>query len=126
VIREALGVPAQAGTHFATTERLHDGSLPAQGPGTYEIYWFGTMPFVYLLASEPYGTLYIGSSFELARRVWQHKTRAVPGFTAKYGVDRLVWFETHEVLETALVRERQIKKWKRDWKINLIERENPH
>ena len=70
--------------------------------------------------------LYVGSTFELARRVWQHKTRAIPGFTAKYGVDRLVWFETHESLETALVRERQIKKWKRDWKINLIERENPN
>ena len=84
------------------------------------------MPFVYLLASKPYGTLYVGATFELARRVWQHKTRAVRGFTAEYGVDRLVWFETHENLETALVRERQIKKWKRDWKINLIERENPH
>ena len=84
------------------------------------------MPFVYLLASKPYGALYVGSTFELARRVWQHKTRAIPGFTAKYGVHRLVWFETHERLETALVRERQIKKWKRDWKINLIERENPH
>jgi len=84
------------------------------------------MPFVYLLAAKPYGTLYVGSTFELARRVWQHKTRAIPGFTAKYGVDRLVWFETHESLETALVRERQIKKWKRDWKFNLIERENPH
>ena len=58
--------------------------------------------------------------------VWQHKARVIPGFTAKYGVDRLVWFETHESLETALLRERRIKKWKRDWKINLIERENPH
>ena len=84
------------------------------------------MPFVYLLASKPYGTLYVGSTFELARRVWQHRTRAIPGFTAKYGVDCLVWFETHERLETAFIRERQIKKWKRDWKINLIERENPH
>ena len=84
------------------------------------------MPFVYLLAAKPYGTLYVGSTFELARRVWQHKTRAIPGFAAKYGVDRLVWFESHENLETALVRERQIKKRKRDWKINLIERENPH
>jgi putative endonuclease len=54
------------------------------------------------------------------------KHASSPGFTAEYGVDRLVWFETHESLETALVRERQIKKWKRDWKINLIERENPH
>jgi putative endonuclease len=84
------------------------------------------MPFVYLLASRLYGTLYCGSTADLARRVYEHKARAVPGFTAKYGVDRLVWFEVHEILETALVRERQIKEWKRDWKINLIERDNPH
>lgn len=84
------------------------------------------MPFVYLLASKPYGTLYIGSTFDLARRVAEHKSRAVPGFTAKYRVDRLVWFEVHDVLESALLRERQIKKWKRDWKINLIERDNPY
>ena len=57
------------------------------------------MPFVYLLASKPYGTLYVGSTFELARRVAEHKTRSVPGFTAKYAVDRLVWFEAHQTLE---------------------------
>jgi putative endonuclease len=84
------------------------------------------MAFVYLLASKPYGTLYVGSTFDLPRRVFEHKTRAIPGFTAKYRVDRLVWFEAHEGLEGALIRERQIKKWKRDWKINLIERDNPH
>ena len=84
------------------------------------------MPFVYILASRRYGTLYIGSTFDLARRVFEHKTRAVAGFTAKYGVDRLVWFEAHDTLETALIREKQLKKWKRDWKINLIERDNPH
>ena len=56
------------------------------------------MPFVYLLASNSYGTLYVGSTFELACRVWQHKTRAIPGFTAKYGVDRLVWFEPMNAL----------------------------
>ncbi len=84
------------------------------------------MAFVYLLASNPYGTLYIGSTFDLVRRVWEHKMKAVPGFTAKYSVDRLVWYEAHETLEAALVRERQIKKWKRDWKINLIARENPY
>ena len=55
---------------------------------------------------------------------FEHKSRAVPGFTAKYGVDRLVWYEAHEALEGALIRERQIEKWKRDWKINLIERDN--
>jgi putative endonuclease len=84
------------------------------------------MAFVYLLASQPYGTLYIGSTFDLARRVAEHKMKAVPGFTAKYGVDQFVWFEAHESLETGLIRERQLKKWKRDWKINLIERENRH
>jgi putative endonuclease len=84
------------------------------------------MFFVYILASQYYGTLYVGSMTNLARRVWEHKTRAVPGFTAKYRVDRLVWFEVHETLEGALIRERQIKRWKRDWKINLIESQNPH
>jgi putative endonuclease len=84
------------------------------------------MAYVYLLASKAYGTLYAGSTFDLARRVFEHKAKAVPGFTTRYGVDRLVWFEVHETLETALIRERQIKAWRRDWKINLIERENPH
>jgi putative endonuclease len=84
------------------------------------------MAFVYLLASTPYGTLYVGSTFDLPRRIYEHKAKVVPGFTAKYGVDRLMWYETHETLEGALLRERQIKKWKRDWKINLIERDNPH
>src|SRR5689334_8551034 len=139
-----FGFPAQAGTHFASDlaaarwvpacagtgkevdfcdPGLPQTSGPCAGRDPCPV---RTMPFVYLLASKPYGTLYVGSTFGLARRVWQHKTRAIPGFTAKYDVDRLVWFETHERLETALVRERQIKKWKRDWKINLIERENPH
>ena len=84
------------------------------------------MPFVYLLAIKPNGTLYVGSTFDLVRRVSEHKLGAVPGFTAKYGVDRLVWFEMHDTLEGALIRERQIKKWKREWKLNLIERDNPH
>ena len=84
------------------------------------------MAFVYLLSSKAYGTLYVGSTFDLPRRIFEHRAHAVPGFAAKYRVDRLVWFEAHETLETALIRERQIKKWKRDWKINLIERDNPH
>ena len=80
---------------------------------------------VYLLANKPYGTLYVGVTSELARRVWEHKIKAVPGFTAQYGVDRLVWFEVHDSAEAAMRREKQIKGWKRDWKINLIERDNP-
>ena len=58
--------------------------------------------------------------------MWEHKIKAVPGFTARYGVDRLVWFESRDSAEAAMLREKQIIKWKRDWKLNLIERDNPH
>ncbi len=84
------------------------------------------MFYVYLLANKPYGTVYVGVTSDLAGRVWQHKNKAVSGFTARYGVDRLVWFETHKSVEVAIQREKRIKKSKRDWKINLIERDNPH
>jgi putative endonuclease len=84
------------------------------------------MFYVYLLASKPYGTLYIGTTSDLPRRIWEHKNRVVPGFTRQYNVDRLVWFEVHQSSDAALQRERQLKEWKRDWKINLIERGNPH
>ena len=84
------------------------------------------MFFVYLLASRPHGTSYVSMTDELLRRVWEHKTKPVPGFTAKYGVDRLVWFEAHQTLESALLREKRIKGWRRAWKIQLIERANPY
>ncbi len=84
------------------------------------------MFFVYLLASQPQGTLYVGVTSDLAQRVWQHKSKAVPGFTSKYGVDRLAWFEAHELWESAIRREKQIKEWKRAWKIQLIKADNPH
>jgi putative endonuclease len=84
------------------------------------------MFFAYLLASKPHGTLYIGSTSDLVRRVWEHRTEAVLGFTAKYGVDRLVWFERHDTLEAAMQREKRIKSWKRACKIELIEKDNPH
>ena len=84
------------------------------------------MYYVYLLASKPYGTLYVGITSDLIGRVWQHKNKVVAGFTARYGVDRLVWFEIHETAEAAIRREKQIKEWKRGWKINMIERDNPH
>jgi putative endonuclease len=84
------------------------------------------MFYVYLLASKPYGTLYVGLTSNIAKRVWEHKSKAVPGFTARYGVDTLVWFEAHDSVEAAIRREKQIKEWKRDWKISLIESENPH
>ena len=82
--------------------------------------------FVYLIASQPQGTLYIGVTSDLVRRIWEHKNQVVPGFASRYGVDRLVWFEVHSTAEAAIRREKQIKEWKRDWKINLIEHDNPH
>jgi putative endonuclease len=71
------------------------------------------MFYVYLLASKPDGTLYVGLTTELARRAWKHKIKAVPGFAARYGVDRLVWFESHDSAEAVKRREKQIKEWKR-------------
>jgi putative endonuclease len=70
--------------------------------------------FVYLLASGVRSTLYVGVTSDLLKRVWEHKNKAVPGFTARYGVDRLVWYETHATAEAAIRREKQIKEWKRD------------
>jgi putative endonuclease len=84
------------------------------------------MFYVYLMASRPYGTIYVGVTSNLVKRVFEHKTKAVPGFTARYGVDTLVWFEAHDSVEAAIRREKQIKEWKREWKFNLIERNNPH
>jgi len=81
--------------------------------------------WVYMLASQRNGTLYIGSTDDLGKRVWEHKEGILKGFTAEYGVRRLVWYEAHVMREGAFTRERQMKKWKRAWKIELIERENP-
>ncbi|PXA84458.1 GIY-YIG nuclease [Caulobacter sp. D4A] len=80
---------------------------------------------VYILASAPYGTLYCGHTDDLARRIWQHKEEHFRGFTRRYGVHRLVWYENGASREGALIRERQIKKWNRAWKIRLIEAINP-
>jgi putative endonuclease len=84
------------------------------------------MFYVYLLASKPHGTLYVGITSDLVKRVWEHKSKAVPGFTARYKVNTLVWFEAHNLAEAAIQREKQIKEWKRVWKISLIEGDNPH
>ena len=81
--------------------------------------------FVYILASRRNGTLYTGMTDNLARRTWEHRSGAIPGFTRKYGVKLLVWYELHESRESAFQRERQIKKWNRAWKLQLIEKANP-
>lgn len=80
---------------------------------------------VYLLASRRHGTLYLGVTNNIVRRVYQHKHKMLPEFSAKYGVDRLVWHEAFGDVTEAIRREKQIKKWRRDWKIALIEAENP-
>ncbi len=80
---------------------------------------------VYLLASRRHGTLYIGVTSDLPTRVAQHREGTLEGFTKQYGVKRLVWFEQHDDIASAIRREKTIKKYKRDWKINLIEHENP-
>lgn len=81
--------------------------------------------WVYILASKRNGTLYTGSTDDISKRVYQHKTKQTKGFTAQYGVDKLVWMEAHPSRQSAFTRERQIKEWKRTWKIELIERDNP-
>jgi len=83
-------------------------------------------PTVYLLASQRNGTLYVGVTSDLIKRVWQHRTHAVDGFTKKYNVNLLMWFEQHETMESAIAREKAIKKWNRPWKLALIEKTNPN
>ena len=82
-------------------------------------------PCVYLLASKRNGTLYVGVTSNLTQRVWQHKSDLAPGFTKRFGVYTLVWYEAHDTMESAIVREKRIKDWKRAWKIVLIEKSNP-
>ena len=83
-------------------------------------------PCVYILASRKNGTLYIGVTSDLVQRIWQHKNDQVDGFSKKYGVHSLVWFELHATMESAISREKAIKEWQRAWKIELIESTNPH
>ena len=83
------------------------------------------MFYVYILASRPNGTLYTGSTDDLLKRVVEHREKLRDGFTAKYAVSRLVWYEVPDSREAAFVRERRIKEWRREWKLDLIERMNP-
>ena len=83
-------------------------------------------PAVYILASKRNGTLYTGVTSDLAKRIWEHKNRMVEGFTKRYDVHHLVWYELHETMESAIQREKQIKEWKRKWKLELIESANPN
>ncbi len=81
--------------------------------------------FVYLLASAPYGTLYVGITNDVLRRVWEYRNDLVEAFSREYQTHRLVWYEIHESPYAAITREKSIKRWRRDWKVNLIQRMNP-
>ncbi|HYL81906.1 MAG TPA: GIY-YIG nuclease family protein [Candidatus Acidoferrum sp.] len=80
---------------------------------------------MYILASRRNGTLYTGVTSDLIKRVWEHRNNMVEGFTKRYGVHSLVWYELHESMEAAIQREKRLKEWKRAWKLELIERANP-
>ncbi len=82
-------------------------------------------PCLYILASQRNGTLYVGVTGDVAKRVWAHRSGAVPGFTRQYAVHTLVYVEFHETMPDAILREKQIKKWRRAWKLELIEQSNP-
>ena len=82
-------------------------------------------PAVYILTNKPNGTLYVGATSKLVRRIWEHRNHFVRGFTDQYNLDCLVWYEIHESIVSAIAREKQIKNWHRSWKVELIENENP-
>ena len=83
-------------------------------------------PAVYILANKRNGTLYVGVTSNLIKRIWQHKNGVVKGFTERYSVHQLVWYELHETMESAIRKEKMLKNWKRVWKLELIERSNPN
>ena len=82
--------------------------------------------YVYILASKERGTLYVGVTNDLLRRIYEHKEGLADGFTKRHGAKHLVYFETHESIEAAILQEKRLKRWRRNWKIELIERDNPH
>ena len=83
-------------------------------------------PAVYILASKRNGTLYIGVTSDLVKRIWEHKNNLVKGFTERYNVHNLVWYELHENMTSAIEHEKKLKEWKRAWKLDLIEGSNPN
>ena len=101
-------IPAQAGIYYSLRMRRD------------------FQPAVYILASKPNGTLYTGVTSNLMQRIAQHREGAFDGFAKKYDIKRLAWFEPHDSMESAIRREKQLKKWNRSWKVRLIEEDNPH
>ena len=113
-------IPAKAGIQCTCAEVCLSGyRLSPVLRGTDLAAW------VYILASQRNGTLYVGVTSDLVKRVWERKNNVVAGFTRKYEVKQLVYFEEHVSIEEAILREKRIKEWKRSWKLDLIERQNP-
>jgi putative endonuclease len=100
------------------------GVIPAEAGIQRGLEMIG-FPCVYILASRRNGTLYVGVTSDLLKRVWQHKNDFVEGFSKRYGVHMLVWYEPHDSMDSAIKREKNIKKWNREWKLALIEKSNP-
>ncbi len=82
-------------------------------------------PCVYILTNKPNGTFYVGVTSNIMKRIWEHKNNSVESFTSKHDLHRLVWFELHETMDSAISREKSVKRWKRLWKKRLIESKNP-
>jgi putative endonuclease len=122
-VQRVFAVHRRAGTHRNWQNSLFLQNYPAY-PRTGSSR-MGTGFFVYVLASKRNGTLYIGVTNNLARRVAEHKAKLVPGFTRQYGVDLLVYFEAFDSILEARAREHAMKRWRRAWKIELIEKLNP-
>jgi putative endonuclease len=110
VDRDVIPVPAYAG--------INSGG----NPGCYKV---NKEFYVYIMASKRNGTLYIGVTSDLVKRTWEHKNKMIEGFTKQYKVDRLVYYEAHSSPESAILKEKRMKKWRRDWKKRLIEEKNP-
>jgi len=102
-----------------------NSSLPGLTPHSMWRFHSRMTAWVYILASKPRGTLYVGVTNDLLRRIHEHREGMVPGFTKSYGVCRLVYHERHETMPLAIAREKRIKRWRRAWKIELIESQNP-
>jgi putative endonuclease len=110
------------GTVFDVTGILHAVTPVQTGAQSH---WMNKSPCVYIMASHRNGTLYVGVTSDLLKRVWEHKNNAMEGFTKKYSVHTLVWYQFFDTMPQAIHNEKQLKEWKRQWKLELIESVNP-
>ena len=117
-------IPGQARNDENTNMRNFDNCDTVSKARIQENY-VNKQPAVYILASKRNGTLYIGVTSDLVKRIWEHNNNMVEGFTKRYNVHRLVWYELHDSMQSTIIREKRLKDWKRKWKLELIESSNP-